>query len=435
MSLHYVPAGVEAYYNQGTQLLVSKHSEPNLVEETTDFGIKYKRWNTREKKLVLSIFSPKGGVNVKEKFDVCVPIFNASFIQACGLTKVLANPVHKPFKGESFTTRKIETIIDSGGFQLLKSTVDFVDPNDVVREYNENASIGMPLDLPMEVSMEKTYFDAVSKLIRANDKFILERLNKDVHLALISHGTSLELRKRRLDVLDRETEAIAIAGLNIDPRKDVDHIQNIVENLMYVLHRYRKTARYFHVLGVTSKMWMFVYAVIDALKFVREIGADSVSHRLSALAGLYETEDFRTIQLAKDQKHRASLGCNCPVCFAVDDLRIMNHGILLEAHTLWVRARQAELMSELAHSYIKGHITLKSIHEYMQLRVPLHKFSYIIKYVQEIAASGVYKPIKPMRDGKTLFDAVKTTSKGSAKSDHVHNVIRKYEKFHRTKFL
>ncbi|MFO5067294.1 hypothetical protein RCK10_24840, partial [Salmonella enterica subsp. enterica serovar 1,4,[5],12:i:-] len=91
----------------------------------------------------------------------------------------------------------IESIIDSGGFQMLKGTVDFVNPDSVIEEYNACADIGMPLDLPILAENEKEFWDPVSRLIRANDQYIEPRLNKGIDLALISHGTSLELRKRR----------------------------------------------------------------------------------------------------------------------------------------------------------------------------------------------------------------------------------------------
>jgi len=432
MSLHYVPAGVEIYSATSAQVLIT--NKPNDIEET-EFGKKYKHWRTRERTVSLVVKSLRNGVNIKHTADAVIPIFNSSFIRAAGLTKVLANPIHGNYVREPYESKGIESIIDSGGFQLLKGTTDFVHPDDVVERYNREANIGMPLDLPVRAAVEGSFFDPVSKMIKANDDYILKRLDKKVNLALISHGSTVSLRKRRLDVLDRDAEVVAIAGLNIKPRPGVDHILNNVENLMYVVHRYHKRTRYFHVLGVTSKLWFFMYALLEASGYVREIGADSVSHRLGALVGIYDTSDFQAIPLTKGLDYRHTLPCNCPVCSAIDDMRVIQTQLVLESHNLWVRAQQAQLMSDMARSYIKGTLPLKIIYDTLALKLGMAKFQHIVHYAQEIMASGKYRPIKPERGNNTLFSSVKPQSSASGPLvDQYAAIIKKYEKFHKQSF-
>ncbi len=433
MSLHYVPAGVEIYSATSAQVLVA--NRPNEVEET-EFGKKYKHWRTREQTVSVVVKSLRNGANVKNTYDAVVPIFNSSFIKACGLTKVLANPIHGNYVKAPYEDKGIESIIDSGGFQLLKGTTDFVHPDDVVTRYNQQANIGMPLDLPVRSAVEGSFFDPVSKMIKANDDYILERLKKNVHLALISHGSTLSLRKRRLDVLDRDAEVVAIAGLNIKPRPGVDHVLNNIENLMYVVHRYHKRTRYFHVLGVTSKLWFFIYALLEASGYVREIGADSVSHRLGALVGMYDTRDFQSVSLVKGLDYKQTLPCNCPVCTVVDDMRVIQTQLVLESHNLWVRAQQTLLMHDMAKAYINGTLPLKVVYDTLALKLGMSKFQHIVHYAQEIIASGKFRPIKPERGDNTLFTGVvapKTVA--GPLVDQYKNILRKYEKFHKTKFL
>ncbi len=434
MTLHYVPAGVEAYPNSNAQISV-KYG-PNKKEES-EFGLRYKQWRTKDRTISLVTKSQVSGVNIKHAADVVVPLFNASFVKACGLTKVLANPIHGDYSKDAFEALGIESIMDSGGFQLISGTSSFVHPDDVIANYNKGANIGIPLDLPIRLSVEEAFFHPVSKLIKANDDYILERLNKNVSLALISHGSNLELRKRRLDVLDRDADVVAIAGLQ--GKKGQPGVNKTLANaeaLMYVVHRYRKTTKYFHVLGVTSKLWFFIYALLDAANYVKNIGGDSVSHRLSALIGTYNMPDFQTMDLSSNAAYRQGLPCNCPVCSVVDDTRIVQAQILLESHNLWVCAKQTEFLSSLAYSYLAGKTLVKTVYDALGLRTGISEFQFILNYVQEIMASDKFRPIKKEKLTGTLFSGIRSSAvtKGPVFDTYV-KILKRYEKFHKKKFL
>lgn len=428
MSLHYTPAGAEAWL-RSSQLHVTY--EKNKIEQT-QFGKKWRQWRLRDRTLSLTITTQKSGVIEIYKADQVASVADAIYAASSGISKVLANPIHKEFAKQDFSRLGIECIIDSGGFQMLKGTVDFVDPDDVIAQYNECADIGMPLDLPINVGDEAAFWDPISRLIRANDEYIEPRLNKGIDLALVSHGTTLEKRKRRLDVLDRDAKVIAIAGLGIKPAHGIDHMENSIENLMYVVTRYRKQARHFHVLGITSKFWMFVYALLSASGYVKSIGADSVSHRLAALVGDYETTNFETISLPKALQYRRYPSCVCPVCSLTSDLRIISNWVLLEAHNLWVRAAQARMSEEIAASYIAGHVKLDEIVGLLQLKQKPHKLHRVFNYVLEMVASGKFKPIKKDHHSGSLFG--KSTPRVDP-SSRTLQIIKSYEKFHKKKFI
>lgn len=428
--LHYVPAGVEEYSERRVQLNIT--TKPNN-KETSDHGKTYKRWKTSKKTVTVVATTNKGGVYCNEGADIVVPINNSTFVKNCGLTKVLANPISGDFCKDQFEVLGIESIVDSGGFQMLKGTVEFVEPDNLIDLYNKNANIGMPLDLPVPSSAEPFFFDAVSKMIKANDDYMLKRLNPGIDLALISHGSSLARRKSRLDVLDRDAKVVAIAGLGIKPPPGTDRIANALESLMYVVHRYHKQARYIHVLGVTSKFWLFVYALLDASGYVKSIGADSVSHRLSSLVGAYETADFQTINLAKHLKYRQMPQCSCPVCFAVDDLRLLNLTYILEAHNLWICAQRTELLREMARQYVKGHIGLKEVLDVLKLRVTINEFTKLISYVEKIIETDKFKPLRSVVQSKSLFAQRPLTT--HPRKDLYTKILTSYSKFHGRKFL
>ena len=436
MTVNYVPAGAESYSQNSAQLLVTRGQNK---KEHTAFGAKYKQWHFYDKTVSFVSRSQVNGTKIKHTADIAVPITNSLFVKACGLTKVLANPIHGDYVKETFEDKGIESIIDSGGFQMLTGVIDFVHPDDVVKRYNKLANIGMPIDLPVRSKFEVEFWDPIGKMIRANDDYLIERLNPDIHLALISHGTSLERRKRRLDILDRDAEVVAIAGLNINPAPGVDRHLNIVENLMYVIQRKRKTTRYFHVLGVTGKFWMFIYALIDALGYVREIGADSVSHRMGSLIGMVDRPDFSVTDIPKNQPFKQVIPCGCPVCVAVDDIRVMNSAAILEAHNLWVRAKQTEMLCDLARHHLKGEVTLQEIHKIMNLRIDITKFQFIVNYIKEIVATDKFKAIKAPQSTKSLFSNVipeddEATDEMKIGASKYADILTKYEKFHKRKF-
>lgn len=436
MALFYVPAGAEVYTNGGSQLMVKfGHNE----KEKTEFGLKYKKWSSLDKTIYLVGKSPRSGSAVKETVDAIVPLNNSLFIKACGLKIVLANPLHHAsFDKSMFEQNGIKSIIDSGGFQMLSGQTDFVDPDTVIARHNKQANIGMPLDLPVRAAYESQFWDPVSRMMKANDEYMLERLNDNVKLAMISHGTTLSARQRRLDITDRECDVMAIAGLNIKPAPGVDPFMNNMENLLYVICRYRKYVTYFHVLGVTSRFWIFVYALLSESKFVKHIGADSVSHRISSLGGLMELSTFEAIRLTKNETFRRELPCGCPVCSTIDDMRIMNSPNVLEAHNLWVRAKQTEMIREIANQFIQGKITPAAVFEAINLKntfIDLPKFQYVIAYLMETISNGVYKPLRNPKKNKTLFATVANGTPVKAQVDRYRMIIERFEKFHKKKFL
>lgn len=337
-----------------------------------------------------------------------------------------------------FEVHGIKSIIDSGGFQMLSGQTDFVDPDTVIERHNKQANIGMPLDLPVRAAYEGMFWDPVSRLMKANDDYMLERLNPNVKLPLISHGTTLLARKKRLDVTDRDSDVMAIAGLNIKPAPGVDPFMNNMENLLYIICRYRKNVTYFHVLGVTTRFWFFVYAILSESGFVKHIGADSVSHRISSLGGIFEMSTFESIRLTRDELFRREIPCGCPVCSTIDDMRILNAPSILEAHNLWVRAKQTEMIREIANQFINGKLTPAVVFNALNLKnafIDLPKFQYVISYLMETISSGVYKPLRIPKKTQNLFSSVATGTPVKSQIERYTKIINRFEVFHKRKFL
>ena len=428
----HVPAGVEKYAERRQQLSVAYVSNKS---PKTFFGKGFKQWRLSDRTVTLtnSTYAVTKSVSVPQ--DIIVPISSPTFIKNIGIKTILANPIHGNFTSVGYDSLGIDSIIDSGGFQLLTSTVDFVSPDDVITRYNLGGTIGMPLDLPVRSIVESQFFDTVSHLIKANDLYIEPKL-KTTKLALISHGSTLALRKKRLDILDRpNAKVVAIAGLGSTPHPGVNKLHSGIENLMYVLTRYRKTAEYFHVLGVTSKFWIFIYSLIAHRNYVKCIGADSVSHRIASISGGFDTPSFNIEPLAKGAQHYYTVPtCQCPVCSSVGDIRLLGEASLLESHNLWIKAKQAKFLSNIAKIYTDGLINITEVYNTLNLPISLLDFIPLVTYVENTIASGKFVPFRNHSSKQSLFSTGYVSKPDPKVVAHYKAVIARYEDFHKISF-
>ena len=438
MSVTYVPAGVEAYARQSAQLAVTYATTPQ--KETTVLGRAYKRWNLRDRTVELVKSGTNHAPQIFTTADAVVSIFSPKFLKNCGVTKVLVNPIHGSgtFRRHHFHANGLTVIVDSGGFQLLRGTVDFVNPDDVVQRYNEQADICMPLDLPVVQAAEEYVFNRVSNMIRANDEYIESRLAPGKHLALISHGTDLAHRKARLDVLGRHNaRVVAIAGLNIRPRPGVNPFMNSMEALLYVTTRYRKTAQYFHVLGVTSTFWMFVYSILSVSRYVHDIGADSVSPRVNAITGTFLTPDFQSLDMTHPSLRAPLPPCSCPVCFTTKDSRLLTEYGILESHNVWVYMNRVYFIEALARDYLAGKVTDGQVFKGLRLQttpgLTTEAFRACLQYLKETIKTGKFRRMTASsRTPMKLF----ASAPGARPKivDRYEEILSKYEAWHKKKF-
>lgn len=445
MTVHHVPAGVEAYpvthllYAKSKTLVGSPDAvKPNPTEKTKFFrGLS--KWRVGDNTFQISKETGKA----LEGAQSITPINGPLYFKNCGIDLVLLNPAHKNVDLTLFKAAGIRTIVDSGGFQMLTGVTDWVDPDKVAQSYNEGATIGMPLDLPMRSALEPLYFDAVSHLIKANDKYIGKKLTEGTKLALISHGLTLDRRKARLDVIDvRQPDVVAIAGLGIATPDGVSKPFASAENFMYVINRFRERTEYFHVLGVTTSVWFFIYALCSVTKFVRSIGGDSVTYRLGAVTGICDKADFTVENIEKSIKYIQPTGCFCPVCSVVKDKRFLNHALLLESHNLWVKEYRTKYIEYLAKEYVDGRVDLTTVANVIGLRDSnsQRNFKHIVKYVMACIDRGKALPMSLAgAPRKTLWHAEHKDAPIS-ESDMVdviryEKILKAYSEFHNIDFL
>ena len=371
-------------------------------------------------------------------FDTVVPLISPSVVSE---PIVLINPYHASGGFTSnFQPFKKKVIVDSGGFQMLRGTSDYIDLDNLVDFYNVNGDIGMPLDLPLHKAAEPMFFDAVTKYMKANDKYMLSKLNPNVDLALISHGSNAKLRLRRLKQLRRPTQTVAIAGLNVISDMD-KNTKNLVglSNAMAVMDYMRDTTDYFHFLGVTSNFWFVIYALLAGTGYVKTIGGDSVTHRLAAVNGTYNVglgagSKMRSMDLLRDRTIPLGVMCRCPTCQVLTDGRLHLDARFLESHTLFNVIETKNLIADAVQSYLNGTTKLREIAEQWSTTGGYPALARAVDYVNLVIQKG-YREWLPHKQSSlfAVHGGEKPFSADGVK--HFTGILRKYEKFHNEKFL
>lgn len=436
--MQYVPAGLESWPTRTGQLFVKlEKNDKNSIRK----GAGYKEFRLRDRTLYLVYESGKNHRLIDRQLDCdyMVPYQNPVELRN-RVELVLVNPFHAGNNFyNSFRPHKIDILADSGGFQLLVGTSEFIHPDTPVEFFNKHSDIAMPLDLPMLNSYEPMFFDAVSKMMKANDQYMLPRIDPRVKFSVISHGSTLERRKSRLDAVYRPSPVVAIAGLNVFANEStgVNRTLTGLMNAMYVISQTRKHTEYYHVLGVTSRLWYIIYALLVGTGYVKCIGGDSVSHRMGAITGLYRNQlpykGGKALQVEKLTHSSVNTSCVCPICQAVSDLNILADFQLCECHAIWYAEQEKDLICDSVQSYLEGKLTLRRICDQWLSHGQYEVLNRVVDYINKVIDKGFY-PIHAAK-GDSLFEGMGEPPIDVEGKDRYIRIIRNYEKFHKKKFL
>ena len=433
--VRYVPAGLEAWTSVTGQVFVKlEKNETKSIHRGP--GYKEVRLHDRTLRIIQNSTKLHRLIDTKLDCDYMVPFQNPVELEG-RIDLVLVNPVHADRSFHNiFRPHKIKIISDSGGFQMLRGIVDFVHPKVPIKFYNEHTDIGMPLDLPMRTPLEPLFFDAVTRMMKANDEYMLPRLNSNVKLAVVSHGSSVEMRKRRLDAVYRPTPVIAIAGLNtLTDTVDINKNITALTNALYVISQTRDTTDYYHFLGVTSRFWFIIYAILVGSGYVRSCGGDSVTHRMAAITGTYKHQltydGGRALTIKKINHQSVNTACPCAICSGMSDLNLLANFQYSESHHIWYSEQEKDLICDSVENYFAGRLTLKEIADQWLVSGQYEVLAYCVDYIERVVRKGFFE--KVIKD-KGLFGKVSAKPSEQAKEQYA-KVIRNYEKFHKKRFL
>ena len=432
MSVFYVPASSEMLVNM--QSTAYSKVEPH-EKETSDFIDTHRVWKSEYRKSEYICNGFGRTVLPDDTYDVCVPVMGAAYLKLNNIKMCLVNPHNRSsIMPASYRDAGLQVIADSGGFQLVTNKTDFIDPVELAKSYNSVATLGMDLDIPPRIGIPNEQIVALAKIQNANYERISEHLNSKVHMVTVLHGRSLDERKMWMDVIGREdSKFISVAGLLRMYTTDIPLELLCIEQLLLTVSRYKKT-KYIHCLGSTSTMASFVYALLDHLGIVKNIGGDSVSHVLNIASGqLFSLYPWDNIKVPKNFHTTVLPSCSCPICTTLHDYRLLN-GYLGKAHALYNRNEQKNYIVHLTNLLLNGDIKIPEFLSLTNLTTAPDVVQRCIDYASEFKATGKFKELK--RRGNNLFASKKVAKKISPEDIKiVDKIIKNYEKYYQTRFL
>ena len=225
------------------------------------------------------------------------------------------------FDKRMFNPRKM--FLDSGGFLLLAGTKDFLDPVELALTYNKYANLGMALDIPLGRASGQTLNRAIfhAHVQRLNTDIIKEHLDSSVTLYNISHGSTPEIRKAYMEIVqDDDLDHWACAGSSGTP---FDRIYNVLNTIDYAG---RKKVKSVHVLGVASAIFIPVLAWLgryldissdasSAMKFASNYCVNEL-HGIK-LSQSYIGNNFKTEGKVRTKHFHPKFMCSCGACQAL----------------------------------------------------------------------------------------------------------------------
>lgn len=220
-------------------------------------------------------------------------------------------------------TSDLVMVADSGGFQLRKGTLDFIDPYSTINFYNSNMDEGMPLDIPCGSINDAEVIEACARVQLKNSKLFRKNKRPSLRLSTIIHGNhkpQLEAYKRIIDE-DPEWDMCSLPS-----SASLPSLQQI-DRLAYLLcHGYQYSQ--YHQLGLytVSSTIVTAYLAQRMLKAGRKVlfTADATTGLVSAnnRCILTTTGHHRPIerillgQSSPGNIRNADkmLPCGCPIC-------------------------------------------------------------------------------------------------------------------------
>ena len=215
-------------------------------------------------------------------------------------------------------TVKTKIISDSGGFQIYRGVIDYIDPEQLVQWYNDNTDYGMILDIPANIVGMK-HHKRLAKIQAANTEIMMKHKRKDLELFNVFHGSN-----------DAETELFR----SITDRPDINRLAigggywgTVLASVSrwYAMFLDKRKYKHYHVLGVQNVLQTIPLMKAACSGAAELITSDSTTHIQNAVAkGFYfhpsmaDPPTFMSIGYRGNTPYKPNpyntLPCTCSVC-------------------------------------------------------------------------------------------------------------------------
>jgi hypothetical protein len=270
-----------------------------------------------------------------------------------------------------------------------------------------------------------------ARIQKKNNEVFKKNRKPGVKLLNVSHGYTVDLRKRFLDIVhDPDLDGLALGGIGTKNRSDkISGAYDAVINLLYVIQA-TPDVEYYHILGTTSPFFLLVYGLILATGYAKHISCDSVTHYQSQFNGRYQVSNYGKVRtdLGRDflPGYGGYLPCSCGICSLVGDPRILEIKDVSLYHNTGYQARLAETAHHTAIAFVEGHLSFNDLLHINLGSTGANQYKPLFRYLLNVCEKGFNKVQAPN------IPQVKSSLLGSAvKSDAtLAKVISRYEAHH-----
>jgi len=296
----------------------------------------------------------------------------------------------------------MSVISDSGGFQFLTGKLDYLDPVGLVNWYNENADIGMVLDMPVASRIRDPELHMkLARLQRRNTVTMLEHAVPGLEFMNVVHGTTYEDKLRFHErVAHPKIRRLAVGGSYFD---------TVMSSIAAVLTLHQEIGDHYdhyHFLGVTNLFQVLTYMRMAKLGLLPFVTSDSSTYYQKGASKEYLIQTRMTSNISHlniGQRDNVTsvhsmLPCSCPVCSNlryVDALSNFGGSAISSATAFHNAYRYNEYLKAMA-GVIDWPLPklAKLLEQQLGKRSSLKEGIKTLEFVDEVASSGLGKAVR-----------------------------------------
>lgn len=340
-----------------------------------------------------------------------------------------------------------QIIVDSGGHQLRRGLLQWVNPEQEIRWYNRNADLGMLLDAPTKDQR----FEARSARVQRCVIDLWKQLKRpDLSLVNIMHGATSRMAQFWEVVADSSIDRVAISpDWGVEP---IQAIQRAITGMTLT-----QGARHHHILGVTHRGTLLLLMYLAKRGMSPLITADSSTPIQLAynrqLNTYWQIEDSFSHKLFNGAgflpSGRSRIPCNCPVCSTLgwaENFRVLKGEIptaLIALHNIYTMDDWVHYMASFVWANdvpaIKEMMTQQFLKGYgmpgvRALHLALDYADYCAEHGLEQANLKFASPLAVRKTGllgapRLWADPDVPADDESQADDHIEYILQKFEEY------
>lgn len=324
--------------------------------------------------------------------------------------------------------KSMTVISDSGGFQFLTGKLDYLDPLQLVNWYNENADVGIVLDMPVVSRISDPKLHAAHAQLQArNTQLMLDAAAPGLEFMNVVHGLTADDKIRFHDTVGHnDIRRLAIGGSYFDT------VMSSVASVLLLHRRLGDHYQHYHFLGITNLFQVLAYMRMAHHGLLPFVTSDSSTYYQKGASKEYLIQTRLSSNISHlniGQRDNvtspyAVLPCSCPVCSNlkyVDALSNFGGSAVSSAtafHNAWRYNEYLKAMAGMIHLPFPQ--LAKIITAQLGKRASLDEGLRTLQFVDMVAEKGLDKAIGAYRyylnlaGGQGTKSAVKNLFGGDA---------------------